>query len=49
MGAFRGQDEGSWARAGGEFPEQVVPYTHIFYILEGKGEALNLFEEEKKT
>jgi quercetin dioxygenase-like cupin family protein len=27
------------ARPGGEFPEHVDPYTHIFYILEGKGEA----------
>ncbi len=28
------------AKPGGEFPEHVDPYTHIFYILEGEGEAL---------
>jgi len=27
------------ARPGGEFPDHVDPYTHIFYILEGEGEA----------
>ena len=27
------------AKPGGEFPEHVDPYTHIFYILEGQGEA----------
>jgi quercetin dioxygenase-like cupin family protein len=27
------------ARPGGEFPDHVDPYSHIFYILEGKGEA----------
>jgi quercetin dioxygenase-like cupin family protein len=28
------------AKPGGEFPDHVDPYTHIFYILEGEGEAL---------
>ena len=27
------------AKPDGEFPEHVDPYTHIFYILEGEGEA----------
>ena len=27
------------ARPGGEFPDHVDPYTHIFYILEGEGVA----------
>lgn len=27
------------AKPGGEFPEHADPYTHIFYILEGEGEA----------
>jgi quercetin dioxygenase-like cupin family protein len=27
------------ARSGAEFPEHADPYTHIFYILEGAGEA----------
>ena len=27
------------ARPGGVFPDHVDPYTHIFYILEGEGEA----------
>jgi len=27
------------AKPGGEFPDHVDPYTHIFYILEGDGEA----------
>jgi quercetin dioxygenase-like cupin family protein len=27
------------ARPGGIFPEHVDPYSHIFYILEGEGEA----------
>ncbi len=27
------------ARPGGEFPEHSDAYTHIFYILEGEGEA----------
>ena len=27
------------AKPGGEFPDHVDPYTHIFYILEGEGEA----------
>ena len=27
------------AKPGGEFPEHVDPYSHIFYILEGEGEA----------
>jgi quercetin dioxygenase-like cupin family protein len=27
------------AKPGGEFPEHDDPYTHIFYILEGEGEA----------
>ena len=27
------------ARPGGDFPDHVDPYTHIFYILEGEGEA----------
>ena len=27
------------ARSGGEFPEHIDPYTHIFYILEGEGQA----------
>lgn len=27
------------AKPGGEFPEHVDPYTHLFYILEGEGEA----------
>ncbi len=33
------------AKPGGEFPAHVDPYTHIFYILEGEGEA---FLEDKK-
>jgi len=28
------------AKPEGEFPEHVDPYAHIFYILEGEGEAL---------
>jgi len=27
------------ARPGGEFPEHVDPYAHVFFILEGEGEA----------
>ena len=27
------------AKSGGEFPEHIDPYTHIFYILEGEGMA----------
>ena len=27
------------ARPGGDFPDHVDPYTHIFYILEGEAEA----------
>jgi quercetin dioxygenase-like cupin family protein len=27
------------AKPGGEFPEHVDPYSHIFYILQGEGEA----------
>jgi len=27
------------AKSGGEFPEHIDPYTHIFYILEGEGKA----------
>ncbi|MBI5968896.1 MAG: cupin domain-containing protein [Deltaproteobacteria bacterium] len=27
------------ARPGGEFPEHIDPYAHIFFILEGEGEA----------
>jgi quercetin dioxygenase-like cupin family protein len=27
------------ARPGGVFPEHVDPYAHIFYVLEGEGEA----------
>lgn len=27
------------AKPGGEFPEHIDPYTHIFYILEGEGKA----------
>ena len=27
------------AKPGGEFPEHVDAYTHIFYILQGSGEA----------
>jgi quercetin dioxygenase-like cupin family protein len=27
------------AKPGGEFPEHIDPYAHIFYILEGEGEA----------
>ncbi len=27
------------AKPGGEFPEHADPYTHIFYIIEGEGEA----------
>jgi len=27
------------AKPGGEFPEHSDPYAHIFYILEGEGEA----------
>ena len=27
------------AKPGGQFPEHMDPYTHIFYILEGEGEA----------
>jgi quercetin dioxygenase-like cupin family protein len=33
------------AKPGGEFPEHADPYTHIFYIIEGEGEAW--VEEEK--
>ena len=33
------------AEAGGEFPEHVDPYAHIFYILEGEGEFI--VEKEK--
>jgi quercetin dioxygenase-like cupin family protein len=33
------------AKPGGEFPDHVDPYTHIFYILEGEGEA---FVEEER-
>jgi quercetin dioxygenase-like cupin family protein len=33
------------AKPGGEFPDHVDPYTHIFYILEGEGEA---FLEDQK-
>jgi len=33
------------AKPGGEFPDHVDPYTHIFYILEGEGEA---FVENQK-
>ena len=29
----------TWAKPGGEFPEHGDPYSHIFYILEGQGEA----------
>jgi quercetin dioxygenase-like cupin family protein len=29
----------TWAKPGGEFPEHVDPYSHIFYILEGQAEA----------
>ncbi|MGQ9693849.1 MAG: cupin domain-containing protein [Thermodesulfobacteriota bacterium] len=28
------------AKPDGEFPEHVDPYSHIFYILEGEGEAV---------
>ncbi len=28
------------AKPGGEFPEHVDPYSHIFYIMEGEGEAV---------
>ncbi len=28
------------AKPGGEFPEHIDLYTHIFYILEGEGEVL---------
>lgn len=28
------------AKPGGEFPEHIDPYSHIFYILEGEGEAV---------
>lgn len=28
------------ARPGGEFPEHVDSYAHIFYILKGEGEAI---------
>jgi len=28
------------AGAGGEFPEHIDPYGHIFYVLEGQGEFL---------
>jgi len=32
------------AKPGGEFPEHIDPYSHIFYILEGEGEgAAQLF------
>ncbi len=27
-------------KPGGEFPEHVDPYSHIFFVLEGKGEAV---------
>jgi len=27
------------AKPGGEFSDHVDPYTHIFYVLEGEGEA----------
>jgi quercetin dioxygenase-like cupin family protein len=27
------------AKPGGEFPEHADPYTHVFYILAGEGEA----------
>ncbi len=27
------------ANPAGEFPEHIDPYTHIFYLLEGEGEA----------
>ncbi len=27
------------AKPGGEFPEHIDSYTHVFYILEGHGEA----------
>jgi quercetin dioxygenase-like cupin family protein len=27
------------AKPRGDFPEHVDPYTHIFYVLEGEGEA----------
>ena len=27
------------AKPGGEFPEHADPYTHIFYIIQGEGEA----------
>ena len=33
------------AKPGGEFPEHIDPYTHIFFILEGEGEA---FVEEQR-
>ena len=33
------------AKPGGEFPDHVDPCTHIFYILEGEGEA---FVERQK-
>ena len=29
----------TWAKPGGEFPEHIDPYAHIFYIMKGKGEA----------
>jgi quercetin dioxygenase-like cupin family protein len=28
------------AKPGGEFPEHEDPYSHIFFILEGEGEAI---------
>jgi quercetin dioxygenase-like cupin family protein len=28
------------AKPGGEFPEHIDPYSHIFFVLEGKGEAV---------
>jgi len=28
------------AKPGGTFPDHVDPYTHLFYILEGEGEAV---------
>ena len=28
------------AKPGGVFPDHVDPYTHIFFILEGQGEAM---------
>jgi quercetin dioxygenase-like cupin family protein len=39
--AFPSRFKGSLtlAKPGGDFPEHVDPYTHIFYIMEGEGEA----------